>query len=204
MSKMAELQVLNWELEVRYFPHPQKLAGLRYEIFFRYKGEPIVRDELLKRAPKIWEDRTPGAFLAHQREACSLVPTLRQVLETDHPMFWRSEEGDITLAFYPGGMRTRLPSWPWWIRLISETNLPIKAMARRWFCTSCARRCKHFMMNCKPSWWPSWKNMGRWAILLPSKRIYSGVATRRDLNVSINGKTICFETRIRTRPYTLS
>jgi len=102
MSKMAELQVLNWELEVRYFPHPQKLAGLRYEIFFRYKGEPIVRDELLKRAPKIWEDRTPGAFLAHQREACSLVPTLRQVLETDQPMFWRSEEGDITLAFYPG------------------------------------------------------------------------------------------------------
>jgi hypothetical protein len=99
---MAELQALNWVLEVRYFPQPHERGGLRYEIFFRYKGEPIVRDELLKRAPKVWEDRTPGAFLAHQQGACSLVPTLAQVLKTGEHTYWRPDEPDVTLAFYPG------------------------------------------------------------------------------------------------------
>jgi hypothetical protein len=101
---MAELQALNWILEVRYFPQPYGRGGLRYEIFFRYKGEPIVRDGLLKRVPKVWEDRTPGAFLAHQQGACSLVPTLAQVLKTGENAFWQPEEPDITLAFYPGAV----------------------------------------------------------------------------------------------------
>jgi len=98
---MANLRLLNWNLEVRYFPHPHDAQGIRYELFFRYRDEPIILDELLKRSPKIWQDRTPGAFLAHESKGCSLVPILGEVLKTHQPRFWRPTDPDITMAIYP-------------------------------------------------------------------------------------------------------
>lgn len=99
---MAYLRSLNWALEIRYFPHPHDVHSLRYEVFFRYKGEPIIQNELLKFSPKIWEDRTPGAFLAHENDGCSLVPTLAAVLKSNQPAIWRPSDPDMTIAFYPG------------------------------------------------------------------------------------------------------
>lgn len=99
---MAYLQTLNWTLEVRYFPHPHVARGIRYEIFFRYKDDPIVRDDLLKRSPKIWHDRTPGALLAHETEGCSLVPVLGETLKSGRAAVWRPSDPDFTVAVYPG------------------------------------------------------------------------------------------------------
>lgn len=99
---MAYLQSLNWTLEIRYYPKPGDPEWLHYEIYFRYKGEPIIRDDLLKRSPKAWGDRPPGALLANEHGGCSLVPTLKRVLETNQAQYWQPIEPDFTIAFYPG------------------------------------------------------------------------------------------------------
>lgn len=102
---MAQLVSMNWTLEVRYFPRLDGLDGIHYEIYFRYKDEPIIRDDLLKRTPKIWENRPPGAFLANENGSCTLVPTLKYVLQHNSPGYWsptRDIGSDVSFAFYPG------------------------------------------------------------------------------------------------------
>jgi hypothetical protein len=117
---MAYLHSHSLTLEVRLFPGLEDNQLILYEIFFRYKGEPIIRDELLKRTPKLWENRSPGALLARETGACTLLPVLREVMENKVVGYWQPEEPDVTFVFYPGMV------FPFIKKVNSELDSPIQ------------------------------------------------------------------------------
>ena len=70
---------------------------VEYQFFFRWRGESIVRDEVLKS----WSGKLKGAFFANEYESDGLIPLIKKVLDSDEADYWEALEPDITVAIYP-------------------------------------------------------------------------------------------------------
>lgn len=98
---MAVLQSNDLSFVFRYtgFDH----GWVQYQFFFLWKGEPVIRDEVLKRQSKYWNSRQESAFLANSYEKDDFLPFLKNLLESDEPDYWEPIEPDIIVAIYPDG-----------------------------------------------------------------------------------------------------
>jgi hypothetical protein len=96
---MAVLSVGDLSLEIAYrdFRH----GWVHYDIWFRWRGEPVINDVVLRRGVG-WSERAPGVVWAHEHLCCYLLPTLREVLERNVPGYWEPMDPDVLLAVYPG------------------------------------------------------------------------------------------------------
>lgn len=74
---------------------------VQYHFYFLWKGEPVFRDEPLKRSTSLWASRPKSAFRANSDRRDEFIPFLRRVLENDEPDYWEPMEPDIIVAIYP-------------------------------------------------------------------------------------------------------
>ena len=98
---MAILRDGDLSLEIRYreFEH----GSVYYDIWLRWRGEPVINDAILKRVNDHWAKRGTGAVKAGEYEECGILPLLRKVLESNEADYWQATDPDILLALYPGG-----------------------------------------------------------------------------------------------------
>ncbi|MCA9990306.1 MAG: hypothetical protein KDE29_04825, partial [Anaerolineales bacterium] len=98
-ENMATLKSGNLSFDFRYtgFEH----GWVQYQFYFLWKGEPMVRDESLKRWNDYWNCRPESAFLANEHGSDGLLPFLRGVLENNEADYWEPLEPDIVVALYP-------------------------------------------------------------------------------------------------------
>lgn len=83
---------------------------VQYEIYFRWQNEPILRDDLLKRDPKYWNKRSPGALLAGEYERDTLLSVIDKVLRDKEADYWVPTEPDVVVAFFPDFVVPFMPS----------------------------------------------------------------------------------------------
>lgn len=123
---MATLASDDLSLEIRYrdFQH----GWIQYEIFFRWQGEIVLNDAILKRQGEYWGARGRGGVLANEDEECCILPTLEKVLETNKPDYCETIEPDIVLAIYPEQYFPFLPSK---LELVRESEEFKKAREER-------------------------------------------------------------------------
>ncbi len=101
---------------------------VQYQFYFRWKGESVIRHDLLKDWSEYWASRPTGAFLANEHRQDTLIPFLKNVLEKDEPDYWEPLEPDIIVAVYPGMYFPFLPSH---MKLIYERDeIKAKRIAR--------------------------------------------------------------------------
>lgn len=83
---------------------------VQYELFFRWKNENLIRDDILKRSPSAWSGRSNGAFLANEFDRDSFLPVLNEVLASNESNYWVPTEPDVVIAFFPDFAIPFLPS----------------------------------------------------------------------------------------------
>ena len=54
---------------------------VKYEFYFRWKGESIVKDSILKRWGEYWGRRPEEAFLANEHEEDGLIPRVQTAVQ---------------------------------------------------------------------------------------------------------------------------
>lgn len=106
---MAVLKKWDLSFEV-VFRELDECLWVQYEIYFRWQGEPIFRDELLKRSPSGWVDRPKGALKANEHHGDSLIAVLEKVLDCNEFDYWQPIEPDIVVGFYPDAYFPFMPS----------------------------------------------------------------------------------------------
>lgn len=106
---MAKLTCHELTLEVRYRELDPYL-WVQYDLLFLWKGEPMVEDALLKRSPAGWAGRGKGVLQANEFDGDSLLPALKEVIETNVAGRWEPTEPDVLFAFYPDQVFPFLPS----------------------------------------------------------------------------------------------
>lgn len=74
---------------------------LKYEMFFRWDDQYVFRNDLLKRRPAGWADRSEGALMANEFDGDSFLPVLERTLTAKEPLWWEPTEPDVLIAFYP-------------------------------------------------------------------------------------------------------
>lgn len=97
---------------------------VKYQFYFRWKGDTVIRHDVLKDCSEYWKDRPVGAFLANEIREDTLISFLKEVLEKDNPDYWEPMEPDIILAVYPG---MYFPFMPSHMKLVYESD-EVKAM----------------------------------------------------------------------------
>lgn len=107
---MATLRDDNLSFDFR-FAELDECLWVQYEFYFRWKNEPVFRDELLKRSPAGWADRPPGALLANEFDGDSFLPKLKKAIMGTEPVCWQPTEPDVTIAFFPGMQFPFIPGW---------------------------------------------------------------------------------------------
>lgn len=105
---MATLRNDELSLEIRYRSFED--SWVYYDIWFRWRDEPIINDALLKRSSKHWAKRAPGAIIAEEHRECGILPLLSHVLKTNEAEYWEPMEPDVLLAIYPRNSFPFLPS----------------------------------------------------------------------------------------------
>ncbi len=105
---MAKLQSGDLSFDFRYSGFED--GWVQYQFYFRWKGESLARNDLLKRWGEYWGSRREGAFLANEYKGDGLIPLLRKVLDDDKADYWEPMEPDIVIAIYPKGYFPFLPS----------------------------------------------------------------------------------------------
>lgn len=83
---------------------------VQYQFYFKWQGEPLVRDDLLKKWGEYWGSRPSGALLANEDAGDGFAPFLRKVLSQDKADYWEPTEPDIMVAIYPDDFFPFLPS----------------------------------------------------------------------------------------------
>lgn len=83
------------------FKNVDDCLWIKYEFYFRWNGESVFRDELLKRNPSGWSGRSPGALCANEYDRDTLLPVLQKVLTSTSPTYWQPTEPDVIIGFYP-------------------------------------------------------------------------------------------------------
>ena len=71
---MASLNSGNLSFDFQYTGF--KGIWIEYEFYFRWKGEPVIRDKVLKRNNDYWDARSKHAFLAREDEKDGLLPLI--------------------------------------------------------------------------------------------------------------------------------
>lgn len=101
----------NWDLSFEFiFRELDECLWVQYEIYFRWQGESIVRDDLLKRSPSGWAGRAEGSFRANEYDGDSFLPVLERVLETNQAEYWKPTEPDVIIGLYPDRYFPLIPS----------------------------------------------------------------------------------------------
>jgi hypothetical protein len=101
---MARLTSDDLTLEITYREACEDSLGhqtARYEVRFLWRGEPIIRDAVLKRVNSWWSSEKPGAFIASDFDAHLLLSTIEEALTTGEPRYHEPVDPDIVLAIYP-------------------------------------------------------------------------------------------------------
>lgn len=116
---MALLTFEDLSLEIAYrdFLH----GWVYYDIWFRWRGESVINDAILKRHNDHWARRGKGAVTACEASGCGILPMLRTVLETDKSDYWEGTDPHVLFAVYRGHCFPFLPSK--WINLKREAGL---------------------------------------------------------------------------------
>ena len=83
---------------------------IQYEIYFRWQGEHVINDAILKRRGEYWGARPVGSLLANEHRECCILPVIKRVIETNEPDYCEPVEPDIILAIYPEQYFPFLPS----------------------------------------------------------------------------------------------
>lgn len=105
---MAILKDDDLSLEIQY--REFEFGWVYYDIWPRWRGEPIINDAILKRKNEHWAKRGVGGFNACEIRECGILPLLRRVLETNEADYWEAMDPDILLALYPDEVFPFLPS----------------------------------------------------------------------------------------------
>ncbi|MDR1007992.1 MAG: hypothetical protein LBL65_05460 [Campylobacteraceae bacterium] len=74
---------------------------IRYQFFFLWKDESIIKDESIKKWNEYRNNHSKSAFLASSYEEDGLLLFLKELLESDKADYWTPIEPDITIAIYP-------------------------------------------------------------------------------------------------------
>jgi len=100
-----------WDLSFEFiFRELDEELWVKYEMYFRWDNESIIRDDILKRSPIGWASRSPFALRANEHQGDSLLPVLDAVLDTNEPDYWQPIEPDVVIGFYPEMEFPLLPS----------------------------------------------------------------------------------------------
>ena len=83
---------------------------ISYQFYFRWRGDNIINESILKKRGDYWGNRADGAFLAQEYEADGLTRLLKKVLEKKQADYWESLDPDILVAVYPNQFFPFLPS----------------------------------------------------------------------------------------------
>ena len=83
---------------------------VQYEIYFRWQGESILNDSILKRNGEYWGSRPSDSLLANEHRECCILPLLQKVIVSNDADYCEPVEPDITLAIYPVHTFPFLPS----------------------------------------------------------------------------------------------
>lgn len=83
---------------------------IKYQFNFRWRGDNIVRESVLKKGGDYWSNRPDGAFLANEHGYEGLTRLLKKVLEQNKADYWEAIEPDILVAIYPDEFFPFLPS----------------------------------------------------------------------------------------------
>ena len=83
---------------------------ISYQFYFRWRGDNIINESILKKEGDYWGNRADGAFLAEEYEADGLTRLLKKVLEKNQADYWASLDPDILVAVYPDQFFPFLPS----------------------------------------------------------------------------------------------
>jgi hypothetical protein len=105
---MAVLTIHDLSLEIAYRDFED--GWVYYDIWLRWRGEPVINDAILKRRNEHWAKRGVGAIKACEHRECGILPLLRKVLETNESDYWEATDPDIVLAVYTNGGFPFLPS----------------------------------------------------------------------------------------------
>lgn len=97
---MAILEQWNLSFEFRFKELDDEL-WVQYEIFFKWRGESVFRDELLKRNPPGWAKRSQGALRANEHHEDTFLPVLKTVLDKNERGYWQPTDPDFTIGFFP-------------------------------------------------------------------------------------------------------
>ena len=105
---MAKLFDDKLELEISYAGFEN--GWVEYGFDCRWNGEPIFRDEPLKRNPVGWASRGPSQMRGNENESCCFLPFFDDLLRTKKAGFVEPTEPDFTFAVWPDQLFPFLPS----------------------------------------------------------------------------------------------
>lgn len=105
---MAKLKSGDLTFDFRYAGF--EYGWIQHQFYFTWKGENLIRNDLLKRWGEYWGSRPEGAFLANEYERDGLILMVRKVLDEDNANYWEPIEPDIVIAIYPEDYFPFLPS----------------------------------------------------------------------------------------------
>lgn len=105
---MATIYHGDLSLEIHY--REFEFQSVYYDIWLRWRGEPVINDAILKRVNEHWAKRGIGAVKADEHYECGVLPLLQKVLENNEADYWEATDPDIILALYPNGAFPFLPS----------------------------------------------------------------------------------------------
>ncbi len=94
---MAKLTSSDLTLEIRFRDY--ELGALHYETLFLWQDEPIISDSVISRHTKFLNDRSAGAFKAHQNREDDLIPVLGKLIETNEPSLWK--KSNLQMVIWP-------------------------------------------------------------------------------------------------------
>jgi len=105
---MAILRDHLLELEITYTGFED--GWVEYGLDCRWDGQPIFRDEPLKRSPIGWAQRGRSQMIGNEASICCLLPFFDSVFRTRQADYVQPIDPDFTLAVWPSDSFPFLPS----------------------------------------------------------------------------------------------
>ena len=124
---MAVLEQWDLSLEFR-FKELDECLWVQYEVYFKWRGQSVFRNDLLKRSPIGWANRSEGALKANDYHEDYFLVVLKKVLEENVRAYWQPTEPDIMVGFFPDEDYPFFPPPP---KAIYTADHVIEARSRR-------------------------------------------------------------------------
>lgn len=108
---MAILSSGNLSLEIRMTGRDME-DWIRYEIFFRYKGQSILDDRMLKYRDfsHHWNSRPFGGVIGEDCDEDELITTMQKALDSGEPQYFEALDPGFLVAVYPNQVFPFIPS----------------------------------------------------------------------------------------------